>query len=119
MPNTREKLMELLERSLSEDRTGREIRFAGDDVVAGIMPSIQEWVPVSERLPELYEEEIKDEGETIKYMVSDPFLAYTDKGIVAVCVYSVQDGKEWWNEDSGAEHKVTHWMPLPEPPKGE
>lgn len=76
------------------------------------------WKSVEDELPELHEEEIQDDVETIKCMVSEPFLAYTDRHIVAVCVYSVQDNREFWNEDCGTEHKVTHWMPLPVKPRG-
>ena len=111
----RNRLIELLDNIFEGRKTLGDIA----DYIIDNGVTVQEWISVKDRLPELHEEAIKDEGETIRYMVSNPFLAYTDKGVMTVCVYIVQDGREWWNEDSGTEHKVTHWMPLPQPPKGE
>lgn len=52
------------------------------------------WVPVSERLP--------------------------DVGI-EVLIYSEDDGVcvDYYGGDSFGYYNVTHWMPLPQPPKGE
>ncbi len=54
----------------------------------------QRWIPVEERLPE----------------TRDPVLTLWVSGMQSVKQYDEQHG---WN--TGAQ--VTHWMPLPEPPK--
>lgn len=63
------------------------------------------WTPVTERLPE-HEHNV--------LLFSD-----TAGGIVGEGYYSTSKN-EWvqyrWNS---VMHKVTHWMPLPQPPKGE
>lgn len=61
---------------------------------------MDEWISVEERLPE--------EGSCV--------LAYSEFGIgYSICVKYYRH-KRFWND--GGE-SVTHWMPLPEPPKGE
>ena len=62
----------------------------------------KEWIPVTERLPE-------KEG---------TYLTYTEKETIHLdcfCIYP-NHGTQFWVRGNG---KVTHWMPLPEPPKGE
>lgn len=61
--------------------------------------TVQKWVPVTERLPE----------------ESRYYLCYWD-GHTRLCKYWRQYKRFEFN---GREAKVTHWMPLPEPPKGE
>lgn len=77
---------------------------------------VQEWISVKDRLPE--DDLPKD---TKRLMIR--CLVFTDKGTVKPCVrqrWKHFDGQlvPWqWNKDLYA--KPTHWMPLPEPPKGE
>lgn len=83
--------------------------------------TIQKWIPVSERLPEIVSTN-KRYRSTIK------------KSIRVLCVCVQKSGKtmvkegycEWYNDYPeprwqipGTIDSVTHWMPLPEPPKGE
>ena len=64
----------------------------------------QEWISVEERLPER-------EGK---------YLGYTIKGTIAICNYqSYFITKEGALSKPQFDYWVTHWMPLPEPPKGE
>ena len=59
----------------------------------------QEWISVDERLPDF-------EGK---------YLVYTIKGNVTIAYcYSPS-----WESNPQFDYWVTHWMPLPEPPKGE
>lgn len=62
---------------------------------------VREWIPVTERLP-------KEEG---YYLV-----AHQRSGCVAERFY-YRDCPDLFVEVTG--DPVTHWMPLPEPPKGE
>lgn len=69
------------------------------------------WIPVTERLP-------KDKKET--------YWCYTDAGAMCECRwtndrYGLGASYNWgWNVmDVPQYQKITHWMPLPEPPKEE
>ena len=63
------------------------------------------WTSASEP-PKVYRDE---------YGVPIPFLAYTEDESLFITYFV--DGKHWGR--FGQDLKVTHWMPLPEPPKGE
>lgn len=62
------------------------------------------WIPVTERLPEPFRPVIvcreKGKGEYI-----------VEQGFKDVC--------GWWKVYGTRTKNVTHWMPMPEPPKGE
>lgn len=60
--------------------------------------TIQRWIPVSERLPEQGQEVIVYDGGVLKPKV----FCYL-----------------FWNKDYNSWARITHWMPLPEPLKGE
>ena len=108
MPNTREKekLIELLNEAgekLKElcgglnDNNGNGVR--ADHLIANGV-TVQEWFPVTERLP-------KKDG---------IYLTFNKKKEYEFHFF--QTGKRMWQaiwEEDG----VTHWMPLPQPPKGE
>jgi hypothetical protein len=135
MPNTREKLIELL----------REVQYQGnavhgyhdkyiqnselaDHLIANGVTLAKDinvpikWIPVTERLPE-------QDG---KYLVFRKCAYGTDidtlrfaKDGRKVDKYDFHRGWKnvWHRYDSEYGHltidNVTHWMPLPEPPKGE
>ena len=58
--------------------------------------TVQRWIPVSERLPEYGQEVLVYTGNILKPVV----MAFT-----------------FWRKDYDTWLRVTHWMPLPEPPK--
>lgn len=68
-----------------------------------------EWISVKDRLPR---------------SVGSYLVVYTDEdnqsAVVTICAYAYFDDTKmswkipWWDERS-----ITHWMPLPEPPKEE
>ena len=96
MPNTREKLIELLkETSIKAGSYGQQADYLID---AGV--TIQKWIPVTERLPEPL---------TIVFIWDSTNKRATD-------AYMTRH-KEWVGISMS--HEVTHWMPLPELPKGE
>ena len=66
------------------------------------------WIPVTERLPEDHIPVLicNDDG---KIMTAE---RYENEWWLYYCPY---DTAMWYEEENGA---VTHWMPLPEPPKG-
>lgn len=67
--------------------------------------TVQEWISVDDRLP----------GEKVNCIVHYKH-AYCDKDdywAIGICFY---DGEKF---RIGCAYKVTHWMPMPQPPKGE
>ena len=125
MPNTGEKLEVIAH--LGDHITYKEgIGICYDSALAKMIEdaymtlkngvTVQEWIPVTERLPE--DDLPKD---TKKKMIR--CFVYTDKGTIKPCVrqrWQHFDGQlvPWqWNKDLFA--KPTHWMYYPEPPKGE
>lgn len=69
------------------------------------------WIPVSERLPM---EEPDGRHSASKMVLVYAYNGYSDR--FASTDITV-DGK--WYDYSEPEFEVTHWMPLPEPPKSE
>lgn len=61
---------------------------------------VSHWIPVTERLPEL----------------CVPVIVCRDDGKVEQGVYFTSNG--WWKVFGARTKRVTHWQPLPEPPKG-
>ena len=110
--DVREKLVELLTNSPQLDvldwTTGWE-EAANYLIANGV--TVQEWISVKDRLPE-------DEGW---------YQVYTapDKGYKSINKARFCKGFEWdnftphWHGAGGTWGNVTHWMPLPQPPKGE
>ena len=78
------------------------------EIPAADVEPVQEWIPVTERLP-------KCEGSYIVFTERGSIYAshfYTEKRFASGYVREAQ-----WSQRGTV--KVTHWMPLPEPPKGE
>lgn len=79
--------------------------------------TVQEWIPVSEGLPtEEAEEYEKEWGEPPEYLVM------IDRGYLPTTLYYDWENGVWYKINSALkkeEYNVTHWMPLPEPPKRE
>ena len=106
MPNTRETLIELL-----KDGGVRDFPFnaALADYLIANGVTVQQWIPVTERLPEgrcdvlvlrIWWGERKPTQIGWYNEVARNWYLLTEDGYI-VC------------------DKVTHWMPLPQPPKGE
>ena len=78
-------------------------RFADHLIANGV--TVQEWIPVEERLPE----------EKVNYIVhyKHAYCDNDDYWAIGMCFY---DGEKF---QLAPAYKVTHWMPMPQPPKGE
>lgn len=80
-----------------------------------VAPTIEQptWISVKYRLPE---RAMSIAGKRT-CPTSDEVLAFTSRGWIYIAEYSYSDGK--WYELCEDERilEVTHWMPLPEPPK--
>ncbi len=111
MPNTREKLIELLysfgietNAHICDGCGDRSMNIAcagiADHLIAhGV--TLQKWISVKDRLPE-YEKPVMGWDAEMR-----------DMGIVNF-IYG-----QFFDILDMSETNVTHWMPLPEPPKGE
>ena len=95
----REKLIELL----------KQIKYVSVENAANILinngVTVQEWISVNDRLPE----------EKVNCIVhyKHAYCDNDDYWAIGTCFY---DGEKF---QIGLAYKVTHWMPLPQPPKGE
>lgn len=100
----REKLIELL--SQVQYLGGLEEKIADHLIANGV--TIQKWIPVTERLPE------KGAGNVlvVKQFRGKPYVDIGEVIGETACCYS----DEYCINPR--EHIFTHWMPLPEPPKG-
>jgi len=118
----RKKLIELLKSDMNILKAAgtsatATLRLADNLIDNGV--TIQKWIPVTERLPE------DDLPEDSKRREIRCFVA-TNKGSVKTCVrmrHITKRNGGWcytawvWSKDDFA--KPTHWMPLPQAPKGE
>ena len=107
MCGTREKLIELL--SQVQYLGGLEEKVADHLIANGV--TVQQWIPVTERLPD---------------SMANRVLACDKSGRVFFTHYEDYRGVDLWYDlstfsDRSVEeaYDVTHWMPLPEAPKGE
>ena len=87
-----------------------------EDIAAHLIAhgvTVQEWISVKDELPE-------DTDLVLALVDGKPTENVTLVGAYELTVYDSEE-KEWilemWPEWLGA--NVTHWMPLPQPPKGE
>lgn len=81
---------------------------------ANVQP-VNQWISVNDRLPEAVEEDVNGKiafsKSVLVYLVYDNGFTYITNDRFRV------DSKSWLHEIPGEGCKVTHWMPLPEPPK--
>ena len=88
-------------------RCDQKIEGLADDVIDIIAHSIttHEWISVKDRLPEL--------GERV--ICTDGYAVFEQYRVGLSCVYGM------WDRGGlkSPMQEVTHWMPLPQPPKGE
>ena len=121
--DVREKLVELLKSVLPNFRNnmaywGEKPIYEFADCLLANGVTVQEWISVDDRLPD----------ETGRYLAVKKRTAPDDFGgdrtDIVIIRFFVDDGfrmpvhiPDWINKKINEE--VTHWMPLPEPPKGE
>ena len=114
--DVREKLVELLKEA-PYNIFGNKLGNCYFDSCLGVIAdhlvangvTVQEWISVKDRLPEY-----SNDGFADAVLVTDGFVQHM--------AYFV--GGEWRFAESGEIkepmwYRITHWMPLPNPPKGE
>lgn len=113
--DVREKLVALFYEN--NVRCDQKIEGLADDVIDIITHSVttQEWISVKDRLPDN-----KEYDWVLAQVIEDNGFMH----IPTVMEYR-QSKNDWfeetygWLSDHNGAFTVTHWMPLPEPPKGE
>ena len=106
MPNTREQLIDLIGSVeygngslIGKNFQKGFIEKIADHLIANGV-TVQKWIPVTERLPEK----------------GGSYLVFSSKSKTVFTAHYWK-GDRWANRANG--QFITHWMPLPEPPKGE
>lgn len=70
------------------------------------------WIPVTERLP-------KNEKDVLAYYGFKHDGVLSDQRFIGTLCYFKFDPNPHWQHEGQGKLTVTHWMPLPEPPKEE
>ena len=102
--DVREKLFEILRQPIFLHELVDPIEAVADYLLdSGV--TVQEWISVDDRLPE----------EKVNCIVNykHAYCENDDYWAIGICFY---DGEKFQLNPA---YKVTHWMPLPTPPKGE
>lgn len=144
--DVREKLVELLNNSFAEQYEKRGLltapHTATDLIAHGV--TVQEWISVKDRLPEsekivLVSAKSKTFGHRHTLMVAHighheftteeygwqeyegetEYDEENDCFWIPECWYEVNSVEDNGNWIIDSDYDVTHWMPLPQPPKGE
>lgn len=110
-----EKLVGLLDRFVYDDW------YSNGDIAEKLIANgvtVQKWISVDDRLPieEAKAHEQEWPGEYCE------FLVMIEKGSLPTTLYYDLEENEWFRINTALEretYEVTHWMPLPLPPKGE
>ena len=100
--DVREKLIDLLAGHSID--TQQDVEYVADHLIANGV-TVQEWISVTERLPE----------EKVNCIVhyKHAYCDNDDYWAIGICFY---DGEKFQMD---LLYKVTHWQYLPQPPKGE
>ena len=101
--DVREKLVELLDIIIQPGQ--KTLGDIADYLIANSV-TVQEWISVNDRVP-------KNSGH---YLVVHR-NKHNGSTSIAITAYIKCKIGEWWLNDYV--FNVTHWMPLPQPPKGE
>ena len=126
--DVREKLVDLiLDAKRTDPETGSFTEYLADCLINNGV-TVQEWVSVKDRLPDpdqdviLCTREIETYGKhhEKKKIYRNIYMGYFDgdewlTSYCHGCEYIFRMNEKYPNETI----EVTHWMPLPEPPKGE
>ena len=123
--DVREKLIEILRKPIFPHELVDPIEAVADYLLDGGV-TVQEWIPVNDRLPEMGEHyQSEDVLVCIDYRPDDPDT--TKDSYVSIDHVDFNCfGQGWFScerddprDGEPSPYFVTHWMPLPEKPKGE
>ena len=118
--DVREKLVEILKQAPFEGKVIDEwwweekiVRIVDHLIANGV--TVQEWIPVKDVVPKYTEEEM----ERYRFFGDTFFPEFNVMIFGAIKPTTLYyDGERWYDEESRC-YYVTHWQPMPQPPKGE
>ena len=110
--DVREKLVELVKRAIIDWENGDASEWIADHLISNGV-TVQEWISVDERMPDAcgFPCLLCGENSFGQIRVFEGFTGYMERGKL-----------EWHSNQKDVDIDVwtiTHWMPLPKPPKGE
>lgn len=119
MDNTREELIELL-----EQKYYCSIEELADYLIANgvtLDNQVSKWISVNDRLPELHTVDYENlDGSRIHFEISCDQWVIDKDGDQTKARYETGAVSQGWSGEYGETiQNVTHWMPLPQPPKGD
>lgn len=102
-------------------------KAALNGTVTNLLEQIKElgksrWIPVTERFPDTMKDKSVYSGWSAEIAPSDDVLCYLGSEKRQTVAWYSHTYKEWTTVDENIVYKygeVTHWMPLPQPPKEE
>ena len=121
--DVREKLVELIKdgirkglRAKGDDRLDYSFEDVADHLIRNGV-TVQEWISVDDRLPEQPPNRVDEQGRS--WFTPDIDCIVYDGKIVFAAHYSFQNKFFWYSDTLHPLKNITHWMPIPQPPKGE
>lgn len=107
--DVREKLVEILRKPIFPHELADPIEAVADYLLDNGV-TVQQWIPVSERLPT--EDDANEDGEILAVWVGGKVM----NPIPAICGGTCS---QFWGYVVQNTTWFSHWMPMPKPPKGE
>ena len=114
--DVREKLVELIFESLCRHihKSCKLAENIADDLIASSV-TVQDWVPVKDGLPERPPDRVDERGRSW-FTPNIDCIVYDGKSVFAAN-YCFQNKCFWYADTLHPLKNITHWMPLPKPPK--
>lgn len=79
--------------------------------------TVQEWISVKDRLPKRPPDRVDDQGRSW-FTTGIECLVYDGKNVFAAH-YCFMNKCFWYSDTLHPLKNITHWMPIPQPPKGD
>ena len=118
--DVREKLVELLQDANNPvwkwfPNNASMMQLANYLIAHGV--TVQEWISVNDRLPEQPPNRVDEQGRS--WFTPDiDCIVYDGKNVFAAH-YCLQNKCFWYADTLHPLKNITHWMEIPQPPKGE
>ena len=116
--SVRGKMLELVRRAITDWKKGDISEHIVDYLIAN-GATVPGWVSVMDRLPELHLDDYEElDGSRIQFEASDLQWVFASSGYQTKANYETSTVFQGWVDEFGTTVRgVTHWKPLPEPPK--
>ena len=104
---------------LAHGRNGDPAEEVGLDALAMAISALEKtkWVSVNDRLPERPPDRVDEKGRSW-FTPNIDCIVYDGKSVFAAN-YCFQNKCFWYTNSLEPLNNITHWMPMPRPPKGE